>query len=1156
MPRKKKQVSASRFDDYDGIDEIYHDDIERAAFGSANKRLNRRSYRKKRTSRRLPSGGEGESDANRKDILEIFYDLLLSKRARRVGVPMFCVALLTSMLIELHANIPQYNTSLILALAASIELKHIPAKVVRPQLVLSLCTMLSFALDVYLQVVNPLLFTATLTTAFVFLMLSKALFLFAFLRSVQSASRTRKYLNRRSRLFYPPLYQPRRINRDIRGRMLVIGWVQVGSTFAYIILFLVLVLSLDYSVLRLDPSTDDSTLPFFLAVKAASSAFILCGVLYDTDLVLCLWYFGCLGFNIEYVRSYIRRKRIKLKGWPLPFSFSDLRFHILAFFKLADILWGVYGWTIIGVTFGSRFTTLESHLKIFFAAVALALTASDIYCAVLFFGVRWLLRRLRLVRDIGMLEDSDDSEIEEFGLRTDLEIERRRAEAAEERRLAYQLKIKEEELLARERARKKEEEQQQRRQTDGSIGVVSSILQSWWDEGITLNKGNNAVHPFSDPAGDPTDAAGEGERWMMFAGETSSGLHALRFQLQQHPALVAASESKTDKYGVLWNHLMLSHIDKQQQGAGEEDGGQDAKQGAPAKAAGESVVRPAEYSYDRKSGTGEGERKEKRKGEDDVGQGQGVVAAMGMVLDKGLGINSSNNSRGSSNNSGDNNSDIYSSNSGGGGNGNDNSNRYHLGRRGGRDNNPAGIRYDLSSNRPMERGSKAPAVDPHALLLAARAALGQNPAARAGEGGVGRGGVRVRLPTVGPGRGIKGRNMPLEQHPPYPMYTQHQQYQHQQYQYLDAPSKVNQYAMHGDDDDDAYMKPFTVYDFNKVDRTTPTSSLSAPSNIRSNHRQYRQVYDRYCGEEEEEDAAYDAGNENGAREEESMSLLSTPSSSLQGTQLLARNRRRGRGHSVGRSGGFGGRHDLTHSITQSPLHGSYGGGTGGGGRGGGNRSSSMLRSGLDVDPVTFATKWDLLRSKSTDLTARVTVRNTSDVELIQQRYLQQQRGGGSQRVEGGFSGAAVVGEVGTARSLMLALKDCVVAQVISVGFLVVAAGVSQDGVLKVYCCGAFDKSIYGSGKGGPGAKKGRGEGGIGAGVKGGVEGSDDDESSMVVGLLEIKLHLQQSSSSSNKVEHGGANCDFVLQCGCRTEIEHLGQLFLKQLQLHGIFYFM
>ena len=435
MP-KIKPLPASEESNFDGLDELHN--VEYMVHrGSKSKK----KQKKKVTSR------IGDAEKVRADIIMVFRNLLLGRRSLHVGVPFFCGGLFLVMLMQLLPQLQRYNTLVILGLSASAEFRFFPLKSVRAQLVVSLAVLLSVAMDIWQITVSS--FAPVLIATIVFVMIAKLCLMYIFLRSSQGAERTRKYLNRRFRLFMIPLFEPKRIMRDVRGRMLAIGWMQLIAVFVYFVLYLVLLLQLEYSVLYLSPKTGAS-LPLFLILKSGSSALVLMGVLYDTDIRLCLWYFGCLGCAVDYIRKYIRSKRIELKGFPLAFSFAKIRFQMLAVLKLLDIGFGVYGWVIVGYSFGSRFNSLDTRLKIFYSAVCFSLTVFDLWSVALFLGVRWLLRRRKIIKKIGMLIDSDDSEIEEFGLRLSLEgVEEKRKEReenSEKQKLKYQLRMKEEQL--------------------------------------------------------------------------------------------------------------------------------------------------------------------------------------------------------------------------------------------------------------------------------------------------------------------------------------------------------------------------------------------------------------------------------------------------------------------------------------------------------------------------------------------------------------------------------------------------------------------------------------------------------------------------------------------------------------------------------------
>jgi len=180
--------------------------------------------------------------------------------------------------------------------------------------------------DIFHLVINR--FPLFLTISVFLLIVFKVLLLHVFYRNSPGASRTRKYIDRRMRLFLIPWFQPRRIMRDVRGRMLAIGWLQLVAVMLYLVLSLVVYFYLDAVTFSLY-SKSSSILPFYLILKSGSSLVVLLGILYDTDLTLCLWYFGCLGCAVNYVRSHINRKRVALdtvnsKGNKKDLKFTDM----------------------------------------------------------------------------------------------------------------------------------------------------------------------------------------------------------------------------------------------------------------------------------------------------------------------------------------------------------------------------------------------------------------------------------------------------------------------------------------------------------------------------------------------------------------------------------------------------------------------------------------------------------------------------------------------------------------------------------------------------------------------------------------------------------------------------------------------------------------
>jgi hypothetical protein len=305
---------------------------------------------------------------------------------------------------------------LLLTLEASLLFPYFPDRTVRPQLCLALLTLLSFCFDIFITI--HFNYSSSLSVLILFIVFSifKALVFWNYLLNIKGGGKVRKYLDRRLRLFYIPLHQPRRIMRDVRGRFLALGWLQSIAVIGYVIFFVIFYFYYDYKSYYFSHGTI-TALTAFLSVKSITSFFVFSGLLYDTDIRLSLWYFGCFGFTVDYIRSYIRRRMKKLGGFPLVFAFYPLRFYILCILKLIDILWGLYGWIII-VPFlvTDKYYQIDASMIVFLSFLIYFLAMTDIYFTTLFGGIRWLLRRLKAMDKLDMLDKSDDSEIEEFNL--------------------------------------------------------------------------------------------------------------------------------------------------------------------------------------------------------------------------------------------------------------------------------------------------------------------------------------------------------------------------------------------------------------------------------------------------------------------------------------------------------------------------------------------------------------------------------------------------------------------------------------------------------------------------------------------------------------------------------------------------------------------
>jgi hypothetical protein len=351
-----------------------------------------------------------------KEYLEMF---IWDKSSRRLGAPFLALGLFFCGVLEVIQPSFRYNFIIFLVLAMSALFPAFPATSVRPQLCVSVATLLSFAFDI-IKLSNKYQSNSGVIVLVVFQIICKLLVFNAFLRNTKGGSRTRKYLDRRLRLFFIPLRQPKRIMRDVRGRFLALGWIQLFAVLAYAMFLVVFVVNFDYAILLMSRQSGAS-MPIFLLFKTITSLMVLGGILYDTDIRLALFYFGCFGFYVDYIRKYLARKRIDLEGWPLAFSYYGLRFYLLCVVKIIDVMWGFYGWYLVGSNYFRGFLRIESSLQIFLTFLIYTLIVSDIWCPILFMGIRWLLKRHKKMREMKVEYVSDDSEIEEFHLREDLE---------------------------------------------------------------------------------------------------------------------------------------------------------------------------------------------------------------------------------------------------------------------------------------------------------------------------------------------------------------------------------------------------------------------------------------------------------------------------------------------------------------------------------------------------------------------------------------------------------------------------------------------------------------------------------------------------------------------------------------------------------------
>ena len=120
---------------------------------------------------------------------------------------------------------------------------------------------------------------------------------------------------------------------------------------------------------------------------------------------------------MRYVKEYTRSKKEELGGWPYPFFFNSTRFTFFELGKGVDFIWGIVGWSTLSVSFGSVYDNLEGSLRFMITLIYITLFFSDLWVALLTYSVHWLVQRHEILDEHDALSDSDDSELDDLGIR-------------------------------------------------------------------------------------------------------------------------------------------------------------------------------------------------------------------------------------------------------------------------------------------------------------------------------------------------------------------------------------------------------------------------------------------------------------------------------------------------------------------------------------------------------------------------------------------------------------------------------------------------------------------------------------------------------------------------------------------------------------------
>jgi len=358
----------------------------------------------------------------------------------RHGGGFLCIGVFLAALNEsIASGAPRYNVPTLLVLVGAISFGQFPTKSMRPFIALVFIVAMSVMLDAVSFARNADVVSTGSKCITALVIAAKGLAVYQFLtRDKHSAgqiqegeegaatligqapiARARKFLSRRTRVFCITWKLPRRLMREVRNRILAIEVLQGATAIFMLTLFILSISRLGYNLGK--PSNPHSSIGIspavFLFVKAIFSGTIFAFLYADTDPLLAIHHYGCLGLCTRVAKEYIHAKREEYGGWPLAYAYNSLRFRMITWAKVVDVAWGIVGWVtyVFGVMEGIE--GVSPALRAFFACSIIAMLIADVWIPLLFYTVSWLVGKQEEVEALGIDPDSDDSEIDELGLR-------------------------------------------------------------------------------------------------------------------------------------------------------------------------------------------------------------------------------------------------------------------------------------------------------------------------------------------------------------------------------------------------------------------------------------------------------------------------------------------------------------------------------------------------------------------------------------------------------------------------------------------------------------------------------------------------------------------------------------------------------------------
>jgi len=172
------------------------------------------------------------------------FRILFSNNKLGIFIPIIglCCAFIIETIYSYHNSFRGYNVPILLTLLAATGFHLFPLKTARPQIALTLVTVLTISIDILSMIwqsSKPMIIVLK-----IIIILSKVYALQDFLRNGKGTRKAREILARKLRVFLCTCSVPSNIIKEVRMRIVSIGWLHLISTTIYGMILLLLLLQL------------------------------------------------------------------------------------------------------------------------------------------------------------------------------------------------------------------------------------------------------------------------------------------------------------------------------------------------------------------------------------------------------------------------------------------------------------------------------------------------------------------------------------------------------------------------------------------------------------------------------------------------------------------------------------------------------------------------------------------------------------------------------------------------------------------------------------------------------------------------------------------------------------------------------------------------